>query len=155
MNMTADFQAIENRLKALPSHIQAKVVKRAARAGAKVIADDAKSRVPIRSGLLRKSIAVVKKSKRYTKQGHVSYLVTTKKKTKFRVAGIVGNQSVQLRVTGYAYYAHMIEFGTVKMPPNPFMRPAFEGSAQESIDAFKDSARSNIDKEIENLRRIR
>jgi len=154
MSMTADFQAIRNRLQALPTHIQDKVVVGATRAGAKVIADDAKARVPVRTGLLRKSIAPVKKSKRYTKQGHVSYLVTARKKTKFRVAGRIGNQAVQIRATGYAFYAHMVEFGTVKMPPRPFMRPAFEGSAQKSIDAFKEYATRRTDREIENLRRI-
>ncbi|MFK5976893.1 MAG: HK97 gp10 family phage protein [Sulfurovum sp.] len=146
-NMTADFQAIRTRLQVLPAHIQSRVVVGATRRAAKVIADDAKARVPVRTGLLKKTIGVKRKSKKYTKQNHVSYLVTSKK-TKFRVAGRIGSQAVQLRITASAFYSHMVEFGTVNMSPRPFLRPAYEGSAQKAIDAFKEYATRRIDREI-------
>ena len=37
-----------------------------------------------------------------------------------------------------AWYAHFVEFGTVKQRPQPFLRPAFEETKQVMIDEFTD-----------------
>ena len=36
-----------------------------------------------------------------------------------------------------AYYAHFVEFGTVKMSARPFMRPAFEGRKNDAVEAIR------------------
>ena len=51
------------------------------------------------------------------------------------------------------FYAHMVEFGTSKQAPQPFMRPAFEAQGNQSIDAAKDYLAKRIDKEIQKSRR--
>lgn len=64
------------------------------------VADRAKQNVPRATGALHDSIRVIKSSR----------------STNGRVR--VGNRNV--------FYAHMVEFGTVKMPAQPFLVPAAE-----------------------------
>lgn len=42
------------------------------------------------------------------------------------------------------YYAHMVEFGTVKAAPEPYMRPAFEQTKQTIIDMQAKGAKRRI-----------
>ncbi len=70
-------------------------------AGVDQLRDAAKSRCPVRRGDLQKSI-----KSRMNTQGKVEGYV---------VAGGKG-----------AHHAHLIELGTVTIPPNPFMRETFD-----------------------------
>ena len=63
------------------------------------IADGAKDRVPVETGALRDAIHVVVKDDQ-------------------EVAVVAGDN--------VAFYGHMVENGTVKAPPHPFLVPAFE-----------------------------
>lgn len=64
----------------------------------------ARAKVPVQSGKLRNSIRVVR----------------LHGDPKLNVRVYAGN-----RDKGGAFYAHMVEFGTVKMTAKPFLRPAF------------------------------
>lgn len=75
----------------------------AARLTANAIASDAKSRVPVAGGSLRDSIHV-------DKEGEGSYYV------------VAGDSDV--------FYGHLVENGTTKMPPRPFLVPAAEAEKQ-------------------------
>jgi HK97 gp10 family phage protein len=48
-----------------------------------------------------------------------------------------GKQTRKGNLQAGAPYAHFVEFGTVKMPAEPFLRPAIEGGAQEAAEAMK------------------
>lgn len=63
----------------------------------------ARQKVPIDSGKLRESIRVVR----------------LKGDPKQNIRVYAGNREKK-----GAFYAHMVEFGTVKMPAKPFLRPA-------------------------------
>jgi HK97 gp10 family phage protein len=129
----SELQALLN---TLPAKLEANVMRSAMRAGAKVIAEEAKQQVSVKSGALRDSIKVSTSSRR----GVVKASIKAGGKNK--------------KTGGDAFYAHMVEFGTaphfilgplklgkgmvagVKHPgsrAHPFMRPAFDKKAQQAV----------------------
>jgi len=89
-----------------PERITAEIEKKAMdrlEKAAEYVADAARSRVPVDTGRLRDTI---------------------------RVTRLKGDPKLDIRVyagsreKGGAFYAHMIEYGTVKMKAKPFLRPA-------------------------------
>ena len=162
--ITNEFKAVQDALKGLPAKLQQKVVVGATRAAASVIAKEAKEVInysPMaseagqaphsKSGLLKKSIAVRMVPKRKTEAGHVRFYVVPLTKTKFTAKVSVNGQSGKLKATRYAFYAHMVEFGTSKMAARPFLRPAYENSADKSVKAFQQYALKRTEKEIAKL----
>lgn len=130
---------LERRLTELPTKLAKNIMRGALRAGAGMFRAEARARVPVDSGALRASIRVSAR----LKGTEVTARVTA------------GGRSRK----GDAYYAHMIEFGTKAHrigPKNakalvingqvmrgeinhpgasarPFMRPAFDGRAQQAV----------------------
>jgi len=123
-------EAILKKLKALTERVQKNVLTGAIRAGASSISKEAKLLVTKDSGTLKKSIGVVK---RKSKNKNIVY---------FSVA--------PLKKKG-GWYGHFLEFGTVKAPAHPFMRPAFEKKGNETIEEAKKYMIKRIDKEIAKL----
>lgn len=121
---------ILKKLKVLPDRVQKNVVTGAIRAGASSISKEAKTLVPKDSGTLKKSIGVVKR--RSKNKNIISFSVAPLKKKD-------------------GWYAHFLEFGTIKMPAHPFMRPAFEKKGNETIEEAKKYMIKRIDKEIKKL----
>jgi HK97 gp10 family phage protein len=72
-----------------------------------VVAEDARRRVPVASGKLKDTIRVRR----------------LKGDPRRNVRIYAGN-----RIKDGAFYAHMIEYGTVKMRAKPFLRPALNAS---------------------------
>lgn len=149
--ITDEFKAVQDALKKLPATLQQKVVTGATRAAASVIAKEAKKNVPVRTGLLKKSIAVRMVPKRKTEAGHVKFYALTLSKLKFSAKATVDGKKAKLKATRYAFYGHMVEFGTSKMAAHPFMRPAYESSAETSVKAFQEYALKRTEKEIAKL----
>jgi len=59
---------------------------------------------------------------------------------------IVGVRHGSGKVPKDAFYWRFVEFGTVKMPARPFLRPALASNQQEVIDAMKKRIKARIDK---------
>jgi len=74
---------------------------------AEVVADAARKRVPVASGKLKATIRVTR----------------LKGDPRRNVRVYAGN-----RIKDGAFYAHMVEYGTVKMRAKPYMRPALNTS---------------------------
>lgn len=55
--------------------------------------------------------------------------------TSYDEGGLVGI------VTAHAAYAAYLEFGTIKMEPRPFMRPALDNKRDEIIEGINDEVR--------------
>jgi len=146
--ITDEFKAVQDALKKLPAQLQQKVVVGATRASASVIAKEAKENVPERTGLLKKSISVRMVPKRKSESGHVQFYVVPLTKMRFTANVTVGGQKGKLKATRTVHYAHMVEFGTSNMPPQPYMRPAYENSADKSVKAFQQYALKRTEKEI-------
>lgn len=155
----ADLQQL---LDELPAKIEANVVRGGLRAGAKIVADEAKRLCPVGEavpkgetpGALRDSIHVSLRSKK-------------------------GRVQATIKAGGAkAFYAAMVEFGTARhwIKPKhrqslfvaglfkeavdhpgatrkPFMRPAIDGKAQEAVEVMAEYLKNRIPKEIDKAKK--
>lgn len=108
-------------------------------AAAQVIRKDAITRAPKRTGLLRANIYVARsRNSPLTSEHFVSvrrkrrvYADTKLNRRKNRVGKYYQRD-------GDAFYGKFLEFGTVKMAPRPFLRPAFENTKLQAIEKMKE-----------------
>lgn len=144
-------EALAKALKTLPARIERNIMRSAMRAGARVLANEAKANVPIKEGDLRRSIRVTTN----TRKGEVT------------ARAVAGNRKE-------AFYAHMVEFGTVghmihakpgKMlrftardgktvetlrvlhpgaRARPFMRPALDSKSNQAVAAIANHVRKRL-----------
>lgn len=114
-------------LRLLPKNIEKRVLGNAIRAAGRVIAADAKTRVPRATGQLKRSIVV-----RAVRGG----------------AGraVVGFLKPRSRI------AHLIEFGTRFMAARPFLRPALDTKAPDAVRKFGEIAGKGVAREAAKLR---
>ncbi len=113
---------IDSKLKTLEPKIQKKILRQAMRSGMKLVAQEALMRVPVLTGLLKRNIKL-RAMKR--KRNRVGLLVQVKSDPGFSKP--YGHGQV-------AWYPAAVEYGHGKVPPHPYMRPAFDikgGSARE------------------------
>lgn len=52
--------------------------------------------------------------------------------------------SVRVGPKKEVFYARFVEFGTSKMAPHPYMRPAWDNEKQAALDAFAESLKAQI-----------
>jgi len=123
-----DIDSLLRTLKEFPRNIQKNVMIGATRAASNVVRDRARELVPRDTGNLGKSIVSIQ---RRAEQGQVKFSVTPSRGGK-----------------NSGWYAHFIEFGTSKISAKPFMRPAFEQSNNESLEASKKYIAERIPKEL-------
>lgn len=122
---------LEAALKRLGPDLERKIAKGAVRAGANVIAKEARLLVPFDDGTLKRSIRVVTRSRR----------------TGDAVASVVTRAGRRWRARGMdAWYAGLIEFGTKHRAATPFMRPALDSKAGEAIKAMSKYIQRRIHK---------
>lgn len=102
--------------------IEKKLAKGAIRAGASIIAKEAKQLAPVRTGTLKKSIQVVARSRRV---GDAVVSVAVRKGKRYRSRGMD------------AWYAHLVEFGAKArgLRAQPFLRPALDAKKTEAFKA--------------------
>jgi len=120
-------EQVKDRLKGLGPQISSKVLGRAVGSGARIIRNAARARVPVDTGVLRNSIYSAR-IRELSSPEQVTYFVGSRKGKRYQAKQADG------------WYFHMVEFGTVKMPAQPFMRPAFE--------TYKNSAEEEIKKQL-------
>lgn len=146
----ADFEVqglkeLNDALQELPAKLERNVLRGAIRAGAVVIADEARSKAPVLVdadprrvfGALAKSIRPM----------------GVKSKNGMLTGGVVAGGAATVgrgdnKVQADAFYARFVEYGTVKMAPRPFLRPAIDMKTGAAIDATADYIRGRVDKEL-------
>lgn len=145
---------LKNTLKGLPAHLGEKVLRAALRAGAKPISDEAKALAP-----------VLKEPDSRRKPGTVKKNIVTRKSKQQKYGVYVGVKALKARqivafkkANGKSannpddpFYWIFSEFGTSKMPPTPFLRPAFESKKYHALQRFEDHAKKRVVKEAEKL----
>jgi len=99
----------------ITAEIEKKAMDRLEKAG-EVVAAKARSLVPVKTGKLKDTIRVVR----------------LKGDPKLNIRVYAGN-----RIKGGAFYAHMVEYGTVKTKAKPFMRPALNGSKGDTMNIME------------------
>lgn len=119
---------LEKVLAQLPRQMGVRALFSALRKAANIIRDEAKSRVPVLTGTLKDNIVTKKLPERRSNSATV----------------IVGSNRK-------AFHAHLIEFGTVKMTPRPFLRPAFDTKKHEALDKIGLELGKNIEREATKL----
>lgn len=159
----AEIHGLEETLKALralPTAISGKgggPLRRALYAGAKVVRAEVKQATPVRTGLLKDSIAIFRDRKPESIGMNEHYTVGIRKQRKkyrenYRNARL-GRIGKSYSAAGAAYYGKFVEFGTSKMAAHPFMRPAFEASKQAALIAFENAMRKEVGKAVEQAKR--
>lgn len=147
-------------LRALPKAISGKgggPLRRALFAAAKVVKAEVMQAAPVRTGLLKGSIATFRDRKPEGVGANEHYTVGIRKqRKKYRENyrnGRLGRIGKSYSVHGAAFYGQFVEFGTSKMAAHPFMRPAFEASKQAALTAFENAMRKEVGKAVEQAKR--
>lgn len=123
------FKEIEALLKKLPEKTAEKVVNAALRSAANVIKKAAQDKAPVRTGALKKSLAV--ELDKSTKTGTTARIGAKRK---------------------IAWYAHIVEFGSSHSAARPFLRPAFDETQGKVMQKLAKQLLSGIFREAEKLR---
>lgn len=127
INIFGDVQVIEG-LERLKTSVERKILRKAIKKGLKPIVRIAKSNVPVKSGLLKKSI-----------KSTVTKMVSGKVYVDPKVVGADGDKP--------AKYAHIVEFGGPKhRNPHPFMRPALDTGRNEALETIAAAFREELQK---------
>ena len=127
---------IEKALSNLPKATGKNVVRRVLKARAQPIAQAARNLAPVDDGDLQKSITVGTKLSKAQRGKH-------KKRTSGTVEMFIG--------AGPNPQAHLQEFGTKDMPPQPFMRPAWDGGKEALLEGIKEDLWAEIEKAVGRL----
>lgn len=133
------FKELEDALRKLPQEIAGKVMREALKRASRPMADEAKRRAPRSSdpgpqGHMADSIDV--RTMRVTPDG--SYDVET---------------HLWIGPDRDHFYGLFSEFGTVRQSARPFMRPAFDGLAEETIKQFGNELGDSIERAARRLKR--
>ncbi|WP_294994255.1 HK97-gp10 family putative phage morphogenesis protein [uncultured Stenotrophomonas sp.] len=119
---------LESALLALSDKAARRALRKGMRRGAIVVRNDARNRVRIARGKLRRSIRVRERS---DDQGWMRFAV---------------------EVPRSAFYGKFGEYGTSKMAAWPFMRPAAESKAEEAVGTMRDALGEGIADEMRRAR---
>jgi HK97 gp10 family phage protein len=122
---------LEVALRELPDATARNVLRRVAKKVLEPIADRARVLAPYDVGRLIHSIVVGDKLSR-------------RQKSQFQRED--PNDVVMFVGAGAVPQAHMMEFGTVDVPPHPFLRPAWDGGKEQVLDSIKGELWMAIDK---------
>ncbi|WP_164087160.1 HK97-gp10 family putative phage morphogenesis protein [Stenotrophomonas maltophilia] len=120
---------LETALLELSDKAARRALRKGMRRGAIVVRNDARNRVRIARGKLRRSIRVRERS---DDQGWMRFAV---------------------EVPRSAFYGKFGEYGTSKMAAWPFMRPAAESKTEEAVSTMRDALGEAIQDEMRRARR--
>lgn len=137
-------EEINRLLTALPDKAAKRALDAGLRAGGNIIRKEAISRAPVLKGKPR--IVMYRGKKRIIVPGFL------KKSISVNSEGIQKNGVLfKVKVLKKAFYAHWLEWGTSKMPAQPFMRPALEVKSAEAIDKMRKITGRAIEREAARL----
>ena len=118
---------LNKELKNLPEDFRKKALNNSVLTATKVLGDEVRDIIPTKSGNA-KSAVVVRKVKSPSKWEAVY-------KTTFKKKGIFGS----------TFYIKFVEEGTVRQPPQPFVRVAFQRKSREAVIVFGNRLKQRID----------
>lgn len=123
-----------------------KTLRQALRNSAKPVLNSAKEKVPQKTGKLKDSlkISVGKPNREDRKNGADSSTVA--------VARVKAGNTKKANQGG-VYYTHMVEYGTKRSAPHPFIRPAIEAESHNSRSIFANELGKAIDKSAKRLQK--
>jgi HK97 gp10 family phage protein len=139
---TSGFRDLERALAELPKATARNVLRRTLTKAGEPIAEKARQLVPVDSAQLKNSIAVSAKVK--NKVGNAEYSAAMRAGLGKAAAAQAmrdarrgaGGSFAEMYVGPAAragFYGHLVEFGTSKMPAQPFMRPAWDAMQNTAL----------------------
>ena len=143
---------LQSAMNKLSGDMASKIARQAAAAGARIVRDDARRRSPELTGALRKGIVMKReRNTRLTEEFYVTISTREMKKyvknSRRAIVELVGPlQKGQKKLLGRKesydswgdfFYGRFFEFGTVKMPARPFLRPALSENIGPATEAMK------------------
>ena len=140
---------LQAKLRALPAALAEHALRPAVAAAATVLRDEASRMAPVYHGDVADGHPPPGTLKRaifrtYVRQrsspSRVVYAIGVKHGGSAVVAGDGTGKG--------AYYWHMVEYGTVKMAAQPYLRPALESASDEAYQAMKKRLAEEIAKEV-------
>lgn len=139
---------LDKALGELPKATARNVLKRTLDKAAQPIVESAKMYAPVDTGKLRESIIASPKIK--NKVGKAEYAAAMRaglgkaaagaalRQVRSAMKGLGSFAEIFVGPSGKAVpYAHIVEFGSVKDSPQPYMRPAWEGERQKALEIIK------------------
>jgi HK97 gp10 family phage protein len=149
-------RAIQQALNELPKKVDRKLLNQGLIAGATLVRDDARDRVPLlqvpdarrRRGTLRRAIRAGRvRPTQYAATVWVRIRQLTRRQvTKYKAK----NKGSAKDNPNDPFYWAFVEFGTSTQPARPFMRPAFEAKKQaavlKSVGLFRERVQAEIAK---------
>lgn len=159
------FAELEKKLAELPGKVAKRATGKAMRGAAKLVAGKIETQAPRLTGNLAGSVRVTLRNRNLT--GLAEYRDVMQAgggiraaRGALRAARSGGNSAgtrVLVRVAVTAPHAHLVEFGTVErfhksgksvgiMPPNPFVRPAWDSSGLPALNFIKSTLKAEIAK---------
>jgi HK97 gp10 family phage protein len=131
-------------LRSLPRGVARNVLSRALAQSARIVRGEARLRAPIgATGALRRSIYY----RAAREQGGLFRRVF-----QVRVRRGARKQAEDQKGRS-AYYAHFVEFGTVKWAGKPFMRPAWDAKRHDALEAVVSTLVTRLPGEVAKVRR--
>lgn len=134
--------ALARKLRALPDTIAKKHLRQAVGAAAQVVRDDARTRVPVDTGLLRRSV-IMKWIREKSTNSRQTFYVLWRRGKRFQAVKRK-RKGKAIVVNEDAFYGLFVEFGTARMPARPFLRPAFEMRKRDAVAALKERLRMAV-----------
>ena len=129
-----DSTQLNNIISKLPAKAEGRIRRNAVAAGARVIRKEAKAQAPYNE-------------KRVTGT-HLRDGIVIKRVDRNTDVHIIGTQSTGKKAVPHA---HLLEFGTVSMRPQPFLRPAFDNKKDAAKEKMLDKLGDGIVREAKKL----
>lgn len=129
----------------LPKSIARNVLMRVLKKAGEPMAQAARANAPVASGKLRRSIVVSPRLKNSVGKSEFAAAMraglgvgAARQALRDARRASPGKSFAEMYVgtaagTGVVRYAHLVEFGSSKQPPNPFMRPAFDSESSTAL----------------------
>lgn len=142
-------------LKSFSEKIGKRHLWRATYDAARVIEEEAIRRAPVRTGAMRDAIAIFRRREKDPSTAHYAIGVRKirYKKAEKQVLRVLRGANQRAKVIGDAYYWRFNEFGTVRMPARPFLRPAYETRKDAALERFRESLAAGVEKATQESRR--
>lgn len=124
---------LKKELEGVPEKLRRKALRAGQTKASRIIITEARNRVPVRFGLLKKSLG--RKSKTYRKTGTVVSVIGPRKGFRTERVGQANIYDDPVK------YAHLVEYGTSHSSPKPFLRPAWDHNKgrilREQVEAIR------------------
>ena len=131
---------LEDKLLKMEAKVGGKFLRQALSKAATPVVRSAKQKAPVDTGALRQSIG---KATRKGRGKNVASVFIGPKQSNARAVALA-NTKRSKPIRGI-FYGHMVEIGYGRQAPQPFLRPALEENAANSVKIFGDDLKVKIE----------